>query len=75
MQMKSWSSAVEAYTKAIGLNPDFAEAYYNKGVAHILSGDYSAGITELSRAGEMGLYGAYNLIKRYRDKTFDKSKQ
>lgn len=74
MQMKSWALAAEAYTQAVSLNSDFAEAYYNRGIAHILSGDYFAGITDLSRAGELGLYGAYNLIKRYRDKTFDKSK-
>ena len=74
MRMKSWASAVEAYTSAIGHNPDFAEAYYNRGISHILSGNYSAGVADLSRAGEMGLYGAYNLIKRYRDKALEQSK-
>lgn len=74
MRMETWKPAVEAYTEAVRLNPDFAEAYYNRGIAHILSGDYPAGISDLSRAGEMGLYGAYNLIKRYRDKTFDREK-
>lgn len=39
-----------------------------------MAGNYSAGISNLSRAGEMGLYGAYNLIKRYRDKVLEAPK-
>ena len=68
MQLKLWPEAIKAYTQAIKLHADYAEAYYNRGVAYILSGDYASGIPDLSRAGEMGLYKAYNLIKRYRDK-------
>ena len=68
MQLKLWPEAIKAYTQAIKLHVDYAEAYYNRGVAYILSGDYASGIPDLSRAGEMGLYKAYNLIKRYRDK-------
>ena len=68
MQLKLWLEAIKAYTLAIKLHADYAEAYYNRGVAYILSGDYASGIPDLSRAGEMGLYKAYNLIKRYRDK-------
>ncbi|MCD8319012.1 MAG: tetratricopeptide repeat protein, partial [Paraprevotella sp.] len=68
MQMNLWPEAIAAYTRAVDLNADFAEAYYNRGVAYILSGNHSAGVADLSRAGERGLYKAYNLIKRYRDK-------
>ncbi len=68
MQLKSWPEAIEAYTQAVSLHADYAEAYYNRGVARILSGDYASGVPDLSRAGELGLYKAYNLIKRYRDK-------
>ena len=41
------------------------EAYYNRGVAFILQNRIEQGLADLSRAGEMGLYQAYNLIKRY----------
>ena len=55
MQLKLWPEAIKAYTQAIKLHADYAEAYYNRGVAYILSGDYASGIPDLSRAGEMGL--------------------
>jgi tetratricopeptide (TPR) repeat protein len=66
MQMGEWKEAVAAYTRAIQLHPDFAEAYYNRGIAYIQSGEIKLGVADLSVAGEKGLYGAYNLIKRYR---------
>ena len=68
MRMNAWPEAIDAYTEAIGLYADYAEAYYNRGVAYIHSGNYDAAISDLSRAGELGLYKAYNLIKRYRDR-------
>ena len=68
VQLKMWPEAIAAYTKAVELNAAFAEAYYNRGVAYILSGDYAKAIADLSQAGEMGLYKAYNLMKRYRAK-------
>ncbi len=66
--MKLLPEAIDAYTRAIMLYADYAEAYYNRGIAYLLSGDYASGIPDLSRAGELGLYKAYNLIKRYRNK-------
>lgn len=74
MQMKLYPEAIAAYTRALEMNADCAEAYYNRGIAYILSGNHAAGIPDLSRAGEMGLYKAYNLIKRYRDKTVPEEK-
>ena len=41
------------------------EAYFNRGVAYILDGNFDKGLADLSQAGEMGLYQAYNLIKTY----------
>lgn len=68
LQMRMWNEAIEAYSKAIELCDDYAEAYYNRGIARILSGEHAAAIPDLSRAGELGLYKAYNLIKRYRER-------
>ena len=53
------------FGKAIELNPEFAEAYYNRGLTHIFLGQTKAGLADLSKAGELGLFKAYNIIKRH----------
>ncbi len=65
VKLKDYASAIAAYTEAIERDQHMPEAYYNRGVAHILSGDTQAGLADLSRAGELGLYQAYSLIKKY----------
>ena len=52
------------YTKAIELSPSFAEAYYNRGLLFFALGKVNEGTRDLSKAGELGLYEAYSLIKR-----------
>ena len=42
-----------------------AEAYYNRGLALIQTGKKAEGIEDLSQAGELGLYSAYGMIKKY----------
>ena len=59
-----YTSALAAYTKAIELQPDMGEAYYNRGYIYLKLGNRDRGIEDLSRAGEMGIVSAYNLIKR-----------
>ncbi|MCM1109207.1 MAG: tetratricopeptide repeat protein [Clostridium sp.] len=65
LMQKEYKLAEEAFTRAIKWKPDFAEAYYNRGIARIQDGRTADATTDLSRAGELGLYKAYNLIKRY----------
>lgn len=57
--------AIEDYNTAIALQANFAEAYYNKGLALLLLKDNAAACPCLSKAGELGITQAYNLIKRY----------
>lgn len=57
-------AAAEAYEKAIEIKPDFGEAYFNHGYVNLRLGNREAGIADLSKAGEMGVVSAYNLIKR-----------
>lgn len=64
---RDYRSAVADYTKAIELKGDFAEAYYNRGLAYLSLDEIAQGIKDLSKAGELGLYAAYNIIKRYSD--------
>lgn len=56
--------ALEAFSKAIAIKPDFGEAYYNRGYIELRLGRRADGIADLSRAGELGIIPAYNLIKR-----------
>ena len=57
--------AFENYSKAIELNPSFAEAYYNRGVIQIFMKDTRKGCLDLSKAGELGILEAYEMLKRY----------
>lgn len=64
-QQKDYTAAVEGFEKALKLNPRMAEAYFNLGLTRIFAGDKAEGIKNLSKAGELGLYDAYSLIKQY----------
>ena len=61
---KDYNAAIQQYTEAIKSNPNFAEAYFNRGLTYIYSGERSKGIADLSKAGELGIYDAYNLLKK-----------
>ena len=61
-----YAHAIQDYTRAIELDGNLAEAYYNRGLARIASKQQSEGINDLSKAGELGLYTAYSIIKKYR---------
>ena len=57
--------AFEDYTKAIELNPNFAEAYYNRGLIQIYMKDTRKGCLDISKAGELGIEEAYEVLKTY----------
>ncbi len=61
---KDYRSAVTDYNEAIRLEPEFAEAYFNRGLVNLYLGENEKGIADLSKAGELGMSGAYNIIKR-----------
>ena len=61
----SLPEAFEDYTKAISLNPAFAEAYYNRGIIQLFMKDTRMGCRDLSKAGELGITEAYEVLKRY----------
>lgn len=58
------NEAIEAFSKAIDIKADMGEAYYNRGYLRLRNGQRQEGIRDLSRAGELGIVAAYNLIKR-----------
>ncbi len=62
---KHFDAAIEQYTQAIEQQDDFAEAYFNRGLTYIYTEQTDKGIADLSKAGELGIYQAYNLITRF----------
>ncbi len=62
---KQIDKALADYDTVIQQDPYFAEAYYNRGIVKIYQGDMKAAAVDLSKAGELGLKSAYNIIKRY----------
>lgn len=65
VQLSDYAGAIRMFDQALTLDSKFSDAYYSRGVAHILAGDIEQGLTDLSQAGELGLYTAYSLIKHY----------
>lgn len=63
---KDYSHAIDDYTEALRIDPNLAEAYYNRGIVRQLSGNTNGGIADLSKAGELGLFDAYSVIRKYR---------
>ena len=57
--------AYDDYTRAIELFPNFAEAYYNRGLVQIYLKDTRKGCLDISKAGELGIEEAYEVLRRY----------
>ena len=58
--------AIADYDRALALDPNLGEAWYNRGLARLDMKQTSEGIADLSKAGELGLYKAYSVIKKMR---------
>jgi tetratricopeptide (TPR) repeat protein len=63
--IRNFDVAVEHFSDAIEANPDFAEAWFNRGLTNIFLENEVTGTLDLSKAGELGIFKAYNVIKRY----------
>ena len=63
--MKDYRAALADYSKAIEIDPRFGDAYFNRGLTNIFLGNNAQGIRDLSKAGELGIFSAYNIIKRF----------
>jgi len=56
--------AIDDFTAALQQEPNLAEAYYNRGICHLNEGEQEQAQADLSKAGELGLYDAYSVLKR-----------
>lgn len=65
--LKDYNSALKYYNKAIEIDPDFAEAYFNRGLTYLYMNDKTAGSLNISKAGELGMYKSYNILKRLQE--------
>ena len=61
---KNYDEAVAAYNKAIELNANIAETYFNCGLVEMKRGRQQEAVKNLSKAGELGVYDAYSVIKQ-----------
>ena len=57
--------AIESYDNAIKLYPWMGSAYFNRGLVLIYLKDKEKGCIDLSRAGELGVDGSYEVISRF----------
>ena len=57
------AEAIAAFTQAIASDSRLAEAYYNRAILYKREGQIEKAKTDLSKAGQLGLYKAYALLK------------
>jgi tetratricopeptide (TPR) repeat protein len=55
-------AAIECYDRAISLNPSYAEAYFNRGLAHFMSYAPVQGCNDLQESGRLGYARADDAI-------------
>jgi len=63
--LRDFEEGIAHFTSAIQNNSEFAEAWYNRGLTSIYLGREIEGTLDLSKSGELGIFKAYNVIKRY----------
>lgn len=63
---KDFITAITNFSKSIEIDPEFSEAYFNRGLAYLYLGEDAKGLADLSKAGELGIYKAYNLLQRFK---------
>ena len=65
LHQKEYNRAIDAFSEAIAINPDLAEAYYNRALTLIFIGETKLALADLSKAGELCLTEAYAVMKRF----------
>jgi len=68
LQMRDYRKAIEHYDMVIKSDNEFKEAYYNRGLTYIYLKENENGCMDMSKAGELGIEEAYQVIGRFCDK-------
>ena len=63
-KLQDFTGAIQAYNKAIELDPNYAEAYYVRGCFKESLKDKQGALKDYSKAGELGYTDAYKQIQR-----------
>ena len=61
-----YSGAVSCYDRALELENNLGEAYFNRGLTYMLLNNRQKAIADMSRAGELGIWRAYRILKELR---------
>ena len=64
VQRKDYSQAIDDFTAAVKGDSLLAEAYYNRGLCYVFMKNQTEAVRDLSKAGELGVYAAYSIIKK-----------
>lgn len=64
-QQEKYIDAIEDFSLAINANPSFAEAYFNRALILLVLENREQACKDLSKAGELGLLQAYDVIAKY----------
>ncbi len=59
-----WQGADECFSQAVALRPDMGQALFNRALSRLRMGRKREAMSDLSRAGELGVVQAYNLLKK-----------
>lgn len=65
VETKAFDKAIYYYSKVIALDPNFAQAYFNRGLLYIFTNKKEEGCSDISKAGELGIKSAYNIMGKY----------
>ncbi len=65
---QQYDLAIADFTATLEADPRLAEAYYNRAICLLRTERAAEAVSDLSKAGELGIYDAYSIIKKYRPK-------
>jgi tetratricopeptide (TPR) repeat protein len=63
--MQDFNGAVKDYDNAIKADPEFGDAYYNRGMFLLYMKEKLNACADFSKAGELGMTESYSVIKKY----------
>ncbi len=63
--LKNYTGAIADYTKAISLNTQYSDAYFNRGLSKYELHDNTGACEDWSKAGELGNVKAYDKRRLY----------